>query len=416
MLALSYLVSYRSPRLIPLFIFSVYYTVFFVIAPNITEDYYQVVYEHEFALSNWFMAGVLVSLLLLLISGGFSLPSVPCSNHSDSVRYAAERVFCICLIVGLANVAMTGTPWLQENIEASRHAGQGSGYISMFTSRGLPISATFLIWNEWLYSKRVSRKIMLIAIATFAMLVLGAYRTYAILFLLSLFVLYCCNARRIPVVASILAATAATAIFSIITLAKFENGSLETLLQTISHRVLYELIWTTQDALQIVEIDGLWWGASYVMDLVSALPGTGQSFGDYLVLFNDPGSPIAGMSPLTPSIVGESYVNFGTLGVMIAGLSVPLVFVLAARMSSISVETAAPLTASVVILISQMVEVGYGQVLASRLLPAAVFLGMMYWFYERRRRSTSGQRSPGRLISQGTSPAAGAPGRQVRST
>jgi len=389
MLIISYFVSSRSPRLIPFFIFSVYYAVFFVIAPNITEDYYQIVYEREFFLSNCFMIGVLFASLLLLISGGFNMPKVPESGDARSLKVAAERVFYLCLAVGFINLMITGTPWLHENIEASRHADQGSGYLNMFTSRGLPIATAFVVWIDWLEHRRIGRKIVIFTLLTLGMLVLSAFRTYAILFVITLFVLYCFNAKRIPLVASVIVAVAGIGIFSLITIAKYENGSLETVLQAISHRVLYELIWTTQDARQIVEMDGLWWGATYVMDVVSALPGPGLSYGDYLVLFNDPGNPIAGLSPLTPSIVGESYVNFGTTGVVVAGASAPIVFVVAARLSSLSVQSVAPIVASVLILVPQLVEVGYGQVIASRLLPSAVFLFIIYWFYRRQRHRSS---------------------------
>jgi len=305
-----------------------------------------------------------------------------------SLKIAYWGLFACCLLVSAYHLYTVGIPLLGEYVDESRHlARKGHGYIRIFANRGLPLSAAgiMLIYVVKTGGNSGHRGInMLIGLFPAAVccvvLVATGFRAPLLTFLLLLGLIYSNYSKRFSILRLALAGTALMLLFVAITLFKYrfqvtggQSGPF-LLLGFLRHRVLMELPRVIGYTVSLADAQGLWLGKSYCMDIASALPGPGLSFGDYLLVFVNPDHPFAGLIPLTPSLVGETFLNFGYVGVAVVGILLPL---LCHHLENWGYQIGIHgyvFRNIFRIFVANSVTLGFGTLLAARIIPTFIFL------------------------------------------
>lgn len=352
------------------------YIAFFSFAPLIALDSTEQRTEFPLQLSTIFLLGFSFSYFFLI----FGLPKLPpirmdiTIDEARTLARAANFLFVISLLVTAGHMVFAGVPWMAGDVNLTRHELKGSGYVGMFLSRGMPISTLTIMWTEFLLKGVIfTRKSAKYVVILFLFIFLQAFREYlmfAILYMLSLSVVL---RKEVKFGKLAFFGILLFVIFMGITLLRSDTLDTSVAIEALRHRVGFELIWTTGYSVQLAERDGFWLGKSILMDLYSALPGPGLSFGDYLLIFVNPLAATVGLSPLTPSVIGEAYLNFGTVGVLLYGILLPVGMagiVICCRKDRIFAPV---LLAIYPIMLTQIVQVGVGQIIASRFIPATLF-------------------------------------------
>ncbi|NLR41492.1 oligosaccharide repeat unit polymerase [Novosphingobium sp. ERW19] len=357
---------------------SLVYFAFFGVTPIISEPYMLRSLMKVIQISTIFLTSAVISTLIILFTGRrliVDFGPLPAKNV-NSMRDAGLAVYMLSAAVFSAYLATHGIPWLAENPNLARHEFvSNAGYFQIFMTRGMPVGAICICASELARKNRIITPLSgAIIISWLVLTFLQGFRIHLMMAILYLLMLYFYSTRKMSLTRFAFIAALISAIFITISLIRFENDSSVNITEIIQHRIGFELLWATNYSVQLSEIQGLWWGKTIFMDLYSALPGPGESFGDYLLNFANPRSDIVGLAALTPSVLSEAYLNFGNLGVLIFGAMTPIMFVPIHKLIGFQPAIGRTSLVIVPILLAQVVEVGIGQTLASRILPTVAFL------------------------------------------
>jgi len=305
----------------------------------------------------------------------------------SSLTMAYWGLFACCLLVSIYYFYQSGVAITGESIDESRYiARKGQGYLLIFLNRGLPLAACGLALIYFARSHRLtpSRGMYLflglvpVSISLVVLLATG-FRAPLIYFILLLGFVYSDYRKKLSVAGVLSVGAIALVLFGLITFFKYRDqiaaseSGVVALLGYVRHRVVMELPWVIERSLDLVDKQGLWLGRSYYLDFASALPGPGISFGDYLLVFSNPDSPLAGLVPLTPSLIGETFVNFGYIGVGLLGVALPLGMHYIENAGGIGLNTYV-FRNTFKLFLANSVTLGFGTLLASRIIPATLFM------------------------------------------
>ncbi len=368
-------------------LFSCMYLVYFGLAPvtsqsQITRSLDDVVRESVLFL---FGANISAFAILLRVRSGKNNLFDHGVDIQRAFRASGKSLFWLAFGVVCVQFLFYGSPVFQENINMARHELAASGYLQIFLTRAIPLSVLFIIYANLMRTGRaLTGESVIYVIISLILIFLQGFRIHIMYFILYVVALIYIYRGTVAIISFGSVCFAVSAIFFSLTAFRFQTLSFELIGDMFQHRVSFELIRTASYAIQMSEVDGFWYGRSIIMDLQSALPGPGMSFGDYMLYFVNPQSEIIGIAALTPSVVGEAYLNFGSFGVFVFGLFTVYAFDLFARFLGRFRSFAAPLAAFFLVMFTQVIEVGYGQILASRFIPSLVFLGVAFVFFSAR--------------------------------
>lgn len=297
-------------------------------------------------------------------------------------------LFVLCAILVIYYFSVNGISLMADDVDLSRHeARKGQGYLNIFLTRGLPIAIAGLVA---LYATKhrsfLTAKIVFLILVGASVQLLSSFRANIIFFVLLIWFIQTNMFLSFNIRSLLKIGIAALVFFAFVTIIKYRsdfqsslNVGLSVLWGYVEHRIVMEIPWVIEKQIDLVNVKGYQYGATYLMDLYSALPGPGDSYGDYLMAFANPSGAVTGLAALTPSMIGESYVNFGVLGVAVVSAAVPFLFkALEIRRSSVITVNELVFRTMMDLFVANAVMLGFGTLLASRIIPMLVFVGFLF--------------------------------------
>jgi len=271
--------------------------------------------------------GGFVSLFCGLFLSKFKLPI---GNH-ESRSYLlpnfmgakSKRLLFLIVILGFLSffilILFGGIPMLSANVDEARlRFYAGKGYLNLFFM-ALPIVAIAFLSDSYASGSR--RRIQyshLFALFVFAMIFLTGYRsTFAKSVLMYFFVLLIISNEKIKI--SRMIAWAGALFIFIIAVGAFRRGMvsfdalvMEAGITVVARPAMLEMILNHYESADFL------YGSGYFADFIKLLPGS--QVGQNVDLKNQVFANAKQMSELagvTPSLIGEAYMNFGKLGAFI---------------------------------------------------------------------------------------------------
>jgi oligosaccharide repeat unit polymerase len=304
---------------------------------------------------------------------------------SSSYKKATYALFVISACFSIYYISKVGISLFAEEVEFSRHtAKKGYGYLNMFITRGLLLSAIlfYLLYKF----KSISQKIFILSVFIICSIqALTGFRSYIINTVL-IMLICSINVERsyhnIKILGFILIGAL---FFAAISLYKSKmyiyDFSFISLIQEawpqIHHRVVMEGPRIIQKTIYIVDIYGKTHGETYYWDIYAGLPGPAMSYGDRLFIWLDTKNIIAGLAPLAPSLIGESYMNFGYIGVVIGACVSYMMFRFVDSLREINILIIA-LKSMFTLLIAETIYLGIGTMIVSR-IGTTMFFVFLFW-------------------------------------
>jgi hypothetical protein len=322
-------------------------------------------------------------------------------NKADLLAMLAY--FSVVSMVSVFYLSKVGVSIFAEDVEWARHtAKKGYGYFNIFVTRGLLLAAVLAYVT--FACKLITRNQLFVIIGVVLVIQLATgFRNYAITTCLGMLVCYVNISGSYTTRKMFLAGVTGISLFTLITAYKMKIPISEIagarfvldIWPHIDHRVVMEMPRIVTRILYLNDFQGLQWGSTYWWDLYSAMPGPGYSLGDRLFLMLAPGNIIAAIAPLTPSIVGESVMNFGYFGIV---LGTAVYYVAVAKVDSIKGSSVLSLSSKLVmcVLLPEATALGLGSFLVSRFLPLVVFI--LFFVVIRRVAKTAVQKTINRRV------------------
>lgn len=310
---------------------------------------------------------------------------------ADGYEFPVKVLFLLAVGISVFYLWEVGVSVFAGDVEYSRHTNKkGHGYLLIFLIYAVPMCATYFYLNA---RKEKNWYLVFIAFAiALTLQFLTGFRAYLVTVLMALYFVYCDNAKKFSASSFAMLLTILCVMFVAISYYRLgtdiraEAYDVDALIDRVSSRVFTELPLQIDRLILISDVNGFAHGATYMWDLQSAMPGPGQSLGDRMLGWIDPENELNGMAPLTPSIIGESYLNFGGMGVFwgsaVTGLCCVMVDKITYR-SKLGLVTKGYMAVFMV----DAIIVGIGGSLASRIGPffffVAILAGMRFFTYEK---------------------------------
>ncbi|MCA9735201.1 oligosaccharide repeat unit polymerase [candidate division KSB1 bacterium] len=291
--------------------------------------------------------------------------------------------YILCMFFVIYYFSKNGITIAAEDIDASRHAARkGQGYINIFLTRGLPMATAGLVFYYFKHRRIYSKwAIILLIFLGILIQVMSSFRANVIFLAMLLWFVYHDSAKKFTIPSLAKIALWSITFFCSITFIKYKSefeGSmvvgLNILWGYVEHRIVMEIPWVIEKTLLLVNSNGFYFGKTYIMDLYSALPGPGDSYGDFLMKFANPNTAVAGLAALTPSMIGESYVNFGYSGIAVISFLTPALFRLIEGNGGIVTINTLIIRNMMSLYVANSVMLGFGTLLSSRIIPTFIFL------------------------------------------
>jgi len=306
-----------------------------------------------------------------------------CSVNNKNLLTPGEKksaylLFLVSVAVSAYYLSHVGISLLSADVDYVRHvAKKGSGYYNIFVTRGLTLAVAILFVGQM--SGRINGSFgwILILITCIIQLATG-FRAYAANTLMILALIYVSIGGQVKISNVVSVAILGFSTFVLVTAYKnnmslFSDYFFDDVWKQIDHRIISDLPRVLQRIVGLVDYYGTMKGKTFFMDLYSALPGPGYSFGDQLFLWLMPSNAVAGIAPLTPSNIGEGYANLGYVGVIIETLVTLKLIVFIDQLENKNALIIA-LKAILSIMAAEIIAVGFGAVVVSRFLPLSVFV------------------------------------------
>jgi oligosaccharide repeat unit polymerase len=367
---------------LPFYIFNlVFLNMWFLFTPynsldrNINDDVYFTILSFEISLA--------IGFLLCRIFNK-TQNNVPTYKIYINDKLAVYSFFIVCLFFSFYFFYDKGLYIFKENSEALRLTSRaGSGYVMTFITRGLTICA-LLICILRIYRKIDKLNyILLISIIVFIQLLTG-FRSFAVVTIIILITgsSYLRQNFSLSIIMKI--GTIFVAVFFGLTYMKLyqtlpnSSNVITELIQYFNHRVLMELPRATGIAIDYAKINGTQFGATYLMDIITLAPGRQTSLGDSLFIHAFGYTSNQFITPLTPSIVGETFINFSYYGLFLIGFIIPFAFYMIEK-SILASTNAVNYAIKIVIafVFCNTIMLGIGTSISSRLVPIIIMFLML---------------------------------------
>lgn len=325
-----------------------------------------------------------VWLIILIAEKLFSSNNKTNNSELKVSKEEIKAVYLLMLmtiIIGIYYISQVGVSLLAEDVEWARHtAKKGRGYINMFVTRGLLLAIVMMFILYKLNKINLSRLIFFMGLVAVIQLATG-FRSY----LINTLVIICivvANMNKTYRHSYLLVLVAIGGIlFFGVTMYKFRAqiydfdliSVIEKAWSFIHHRVVMENPRIIMKQIFMVDMYGFSYGKTYFWDLYAGLPGPGYGYGDMLFIWLAGNNPIAGIAPLSPSLIGESYINFGYLGVCLGSVASFMIFRLVDRINQKSILGVAS-RSILTLLVAETVFLGIGTMFVSRVMTTLVFI------------------------------------------
>lgn len=307
----------------------------------------------------------------------------------DAVKYFGPVYIClvVCLVVVVYYFLTNGISMFSADIDEARHSARNSGgMINMFVVRGLPIFSLILC-VLYLWSGRVAFSFLVVILLLITQ-IMTSFRANTFFVLVVLFMvlsrMYGVFNFRNSIVIFFLALIA----FFGMTYVKYSDQLSSEFVYLVvdlynyfEHRVLLEIPRVITFCKSFVDYYGYQYGMTYLDDLKTIMPGKDFSLGDILMIYANPDGKVAGIAPLTPSLIGESYINFGYGGVfLLSGFVLYILRTLDDAVASKSLPVYIFYLVGMFFL-ANSVMLGIGTLIVPRYVPLLIFATMFFVAY-----------------------------------
>ena len=348
------------------------------IIPIITNNWnFGVIKEVTFVVAI-FNFGMLAAYVLRWFSFLSPQQHAICVSYGNDIWLPAMMAWLVCLFWVIYFFNVNGIPLLSEDVDMARHLSRkSSGIVNVFVNRGFPLFSIILIGALYLNNKIIPA----ILVLAFCIVIqfMTAFRANIVFFIIVAFMYWALLKRKFDFLVFIKALVLCLLIFIFVTFLKYQNefdnyGYLISTYKYLEHRILLELPRVISYCIDLVHAEGLLWGGTYLMDISTIRLGPDIGFGDYLMIFRNPEGSLIGLAPLTPSIIGESFANFGYLGVVVSPFIVLLLFKYLD--STYPFTTSANLAVKVFLsfFVANSVMLGLGGIIVPRVIPLLIFV------------------------------------------
>lgn len=303
-------------------------------------------------------------------------------------KKATYALFIISACLSIYYISKVGVSLFSDEVEFSRHtAKKGYGYLNMFITRGLLLSA-ILFYLLYKFKSITQKTFIVVVLVICSIQALTGFRSYIINTVL--ITLICSiNVEKSYHYLKVMGFIVIGALFfAVISLYKSKmyiyDFSLFSLIQEawpqIHHRVVMEGPRIIQKTIYIVDHYGKTYGETYYWDIYAGLPGPAMSYGDRLFIWLDTKNIIAGLAPLAPSLVGESYMNFGYIGVVFGAWVSFMMFRFIDALKEKTILVIAT-KSMFTLLIAETIYLGIGTMLVSRIGTTMFFVSLFWLLY-----------------------------------
>lgn len=326
-------------------------------------------------------------LSLLFVYVVFFKKEVQCVGHFKNDGWYWGALILIFVSFGAVSLLFfdKGMPIFSDDIESARYAfRKGSGYLMIFLTIALPLSIAFVYVTGIACNKKLLKNSgYLLIILLFLLMMATGFRAFSMFLVITLLFMHFDTLRNFTKKHLLYGVLVIGSFFVFVTYLKVNQGHWEdnsvfnSLLYAIRHRVLMEIPWVIQHNHEYVASNGYAYGSTYWMDIVSAMPGPGSSYGDELMKFVNP-NPQSIVVPLTPSLIGESYVNFGYFGVVLFGAMMTGLIMYLDRFVKYKKISGLIIVNTFRVILSNSITLGIGTLLVSRIIPVLIFVFFIF--------------------------------------
>lgn len=301
--------------------------------------------------------------------------------QADGYELPTRILFVLGVGVSLYYLWAVGVSVFATDVEYMRHTNKkGYGYLLIFLVYAVPMCATYFYLDA---DKKSRWGFYICFMLTIALQVLTGFRAYLVTVLMAMYFIYCYRTRSFTVFSFIGLAVILCVVFVSITYYRLgtdiraEAQNMQVLVDRVSSRIFTELPLQIDRLILIANTDGFLYGSTYIWDLQSAMPGPGESLGDKMLGWIDVKNELNGIAPLTPSIVGESYLNFGNLGVYFGSI---VISIFCAYLDKRALNTKLDIVTNgfMAVFMVDAIIVGIGGSLSSRIGPYMFFFLMLF--------------------------------------